>query len=69
MNWEERKWEKYPESEACSPELMILQRCLGASLAPSGYQESAWQQEAGPTVFSPFPETSDYFGIPTRSGC
>jgi glyoxylase I family protein len=21
-----------------------------------------WRQEAGPTVFSPFPETSDYFG-------
>jgi glyoxylase I family protein len=38
------------------------QQHLGVSLAPTSYQESVWQQEAGPTVFSPFPETSDYFG-------
>jgi glyoxylase I family protein len=38
------------------------QQHLGVSLAPSSYQEAVWQQEAGPTVFSPFPETSDYFG-------
>ena len=25
-----------------------------------------WQQEAGPTVFAPFPETSDYFGDPQQ---
>src|ERR1700674_3873116 len=35
---------------------------LGVSLTPSSYEESAWQQEAGPTVFAPFAETSDYFG-------
>jgi glyoxylase I family protein len=35
---------------------------LGVSLTPTGYEESPWQQEAGPTVFAPFPETSDYFG-------
>ena len=35
---------------------------LGVSLAPSSYEESVWEQEAGPTVFTPFAETSDYFG-------
>jgi glyoxylase I family protein len=38
------------------------QEQLGVSLAPSSYEESVWQQEAGPTVFSPLPETTDYFG-------
>src|SRR4029077_8398384 len=38
------------------------QQHLGVLLTPSSYQEPVWQQEAGPTVFSPFPETSDYFG-------
>jgi glyoxylase I family protein len=35
---------------------------LGVTLTPTSYKEPVWQQEAGPTVFSPFPETSDYFG-------
>jgi glyoxylase I family protein len=38
------------------------QQHLGVSLTPSSYDESVWEQEAGPTVFGPFPETSDYFG-------
>jgi glyoxylase I family protein len=38
------------------------QQHLGVSLTPSSYEESVWQQEAGPTVFAPFAETSDYFG-------
>jgi glyoxylase I family protein len=38
------------------------QQHLGVSLTPSSYEDSVWQQEAGPTVFGPFPETSDYFG-------
>jgi glyoxylase I family protein len=38
------------------------QQHLGVSLTPSSYEEPVWHQEAGPTVFSPFPETSDYFG-------
>src|SRR4029077_19754273 len=33
------------------------QQHLGVTLTPSSYEESVWQQEAGPTVFSPFPET------------
>ena len=42
------------------------QQHLGVSLTPSSYQDSVWQQEAGPTVFSPFAETSDYFGDPHK---
>ena len=26
------------------------------------YDEPVWEQEAGPTVFAPFPEASKYFG-------
>lgn len=37
------------------------QQHLGISLTPSNYDEPVWQQEAGPTIFSPFPEKSDYF--------
>ncbi len=38
------------------------QQHLGVSLTPTSYKDSVWQQEAGPTVFAPFEETSDYFG-------
>jgi predicted enzyme related to lactoylglutathione lyase len=38
------------------------QQHLGVSLTPTSYEDSVWQQEAGPTVFAPFEETSDYFG-------
>ncbi len=30
------------------------------------YESGPWQQEAGPTVFGPFPEASDYFGRPEK---
>jgi predicted enzyme related to lactoylglutathione lyase len=39
---------------------------LGISLTPSTNGAPVWQQEAGPTVFSPFPETSGYFGDPQK---
>jgi glyoxylase I family protein len=38
------------------------QQHLGVSLIPTSSEESPWQQEAGPTAFAPFPETSKYFG-------
>jgi glyoxylase I family protein len=38
------------------------QQHLGISLAPSSYEDSVWQQEAGPTVFEPLPVTSELFG-------
>src|SRR5215213_6087527 len=35
---------------------------LGIDLVPSDYGAKPWSQEAGPTVFAPFPRDSDYFG-------
>jgi glyoxylase I family protein len=35
---------------------------LGVALPPTSYEELPWWQEAGPTVFTRFPETTDYFG-------
>ena len=35
---------------------------LGIALAPTDYSQKPWAQEAGPTVFAPFPADSDYFG-------
>jgi glyoxylase I family protein len=42
------------------------QQHLGIALTPTSEGEPVWQQEAGPTVFSPFPETSKYFGDPNK---
>jgi glyoxylase I family protein len=38
------------------------QQHLGVSLTSSKEGEHVWEQEAGPTSFTPFPETSKYFG-------
>ena len=38
------------------------QQHLGITLTPTKMDDPVWQQEAGPTVFSPFPEKTDYFG-------
>ena len=35
---------------------------LGIDLVPSDYNQKAWSQEAGPTVFAPFPADNEYFG-------
>ena len=35
---------------------------LGIDLAPADDSHQPWLQEAGPTVFSPFPHDTDYFG-------
>lgn len=43
------------------------QQHLGVSLTPSGKGGEPWQQEAGPTAFSPFPETTKYFGDPSKA--
>jgi glyoxylase I family protein len=31
-------------------------------LVPASYEATPWKQEAGPTVFAPFPENTQYFG-------
>ena len=39
---------------------------LGIGLTPTGGGESVWEQEAGKTAFTPFPEKSGYFGDPAK---
>lgn len=39
---------------------------LGVSITPTSYDESPWQQEAGPTAFAPFPQKTEYFGSPEQ---
>jgi predicted enzyme related to lactoylglutathione lyase len=39
---------------------------LGIDLVPSDYSQKPWAQEAGPTVFAPFPYDTDYFGDPDK---
>jgi glyoxylase I family protein len=38
------------------------QQHLGIDLVPTDYSQKPWSQEAGPTVFTPFPIDTDYFG-------
>ena len=35
---------------------------LGIALTPTSENAPVWQQEAGPTIVTPFPETTRYFG-------
>lgn len=35
---------------------------LGISITPQSINDPVWQQQAGQTVFSPFPEKTGYFG-------
>ncbi len=39
---------------------------LGVDVMPDNYDDPPWQQQAGPTVFAPFPEDTAYFGGPSR---
>lgn len=39
---------------------------LGIDLMPADYSQQPWAQEAGPTVFAPFPQDTDYFGDATK---
>ncbi|HLK34502.1 MAG TPA: hypothetical protein VKT29_15510 [Terriglobales bacterium] len=40
---------------------------LGITPTPTSYGGPVWQQEAGPTVFTAFPESTHYFGDPQKS--
>src|SRR5499427_7496147 len=42
------------------------QQHLGIALERGSNGGSVWQQEAGPTSFTPFPETTKYFGDPQK---
>ena len=39
---------------------------LGIDVVPEDSDQPPWQQQAGPTVYAPFPEDTDYFGNPDR---
>jgi predicted enzyme related to lactoylglutathione lyase len=39
---------------------------LGIDLVPTDYGQKPWSQEAGPTVFAPFPQDTDYFGTAAK---
>ena len=39
---------------------------LGVVVTPQRENDPVWQQQAGQTVFSPFPEKTGYFGDPTK---
>lgn len=39
---------------------------LGVALTPQSLGEPSWQQEAGPTAFTPFGEKTGYFGDPSK---
>lgn len=41
-------------------------RHLGVSKVPESGDAEPWRQEAGPTAFAPFKETTDYFGRPQQ---
>ncbi|MGB6934420.1 MAG: VOC family protein [Acidobacteriaceae bacterium] len=42
------------------------QQHLGITLAPTAFDSPVWEQEAGPTIFDPFAESSKYFGDPAK---
>jgi glyoxylase I family protein len=39
---------------------------LGISVTPQKINDPVWTQQAGPTVFSAFPENTKYFGAPAK---
>src|SRR5262245_21223174 len=39
---------------------------VGITVVPQSYGDQPWTQQAGPTAFAPFPETSNYFGDPAK---
>lgn len=53
---------------ASDPKMLAqwYQEHLGISLTPRSNNDPVWQQQAGPTVFSPFPEKTNYFGDATK---
>ena len=41
-----------------------MEKVTGIGGTPTSYEELPWWQGAGPTAFAPFPETTEYFGVP-----
>ncbi len=42
------------------------ERHLGIKRVPDTYEEPPWQQQAGPTVFAPFKQDTEYFSRPEQ---
>ncbi|MDY6941942.1 MAG: VOC family protein [Pseudomonadota bacterium] len=40
---------------------------LGINPVPQSYDEQPWAQQAGPTVFAPFPPDTEYFGSESQA--
>ena len=40
---------------------------LGVTMTPTDYAQQSWRQEAGTTVFEPFPRDTVYFGRPEQA--
>lgn len=38
------------------------ERHLGVTRVPETYEGESWEQQAGPTVFAPFKQDTEYFG-------
>jgi glyoxylase I family protein len=53
---------------AKDPKALALwyQKHLGILTVPTKDGETSWQQDAGATAFTPFPETTKYFGDPQK---
>ena len=43
------------------------QENLGITMTPDNYEDDCWRQDAGPTVFAPFPAETTYFGSAERA--
>lgn len=54
---------------AAEPENLAIwyETHFGITRVPTSYDEEAWHQEAGPTVFAPFPMDTQMFGRPEQS--
>lgn len=54
---------------AQNPKLLAAwyQQHLGIALTPQSYNDPVWTQEAGPTIVTPFPQDTGYFGDGAKS--
>ena len=52
-----------------NPEELAIwyEKHLGINLVPPNYDDLPWMQEAGPTVFAPFEQDTEYFGDNTKN--
>jgi len=49
-----------------NPDARWYHENLGVTITPKSSDEMPWQQEAGPSGLSPFPDATDYFRDPSN---